>query len=245
MGWSCPLENRLTLKSLLQSPDDIRSRNQFLSEALANLIIKYGRHGTGRGLDIGCQAGDLMDAIARRTPQDWIGIDPRFTEPDRSPAGLPVLPGWGHELSFPDETFDVAVLANVYEHIDPALRDASLAETRRVLVRGGVLVGQLPNPFFPIESHSRLPLMGYLPARMRRWYWRLSPVHWDMDFYSVTVFDLRRRARDVGFEPIYVGGFNYPVEAMPRPVRTIAARLSPVWSVVPWAWQFAFRRRDP
>ena len=67
----------------------------------------------------------------------WVGVDPRFEVPETSPAGHELLPGWAHELPFPDDSFDLVLLANVYEHVDPDLRNASLAEIQRVLAPGG------------------------------------------------------------------------------------------------------------
>jgi len=86
--------------------------------------------------------------------------------------------------------------------------------------------------------------MGYLPAPLRKRYWKLTPVHWQMDFYSVTARDLRRRATKAGLETLEVRTFNYPPEAIPERVRSVARALSPAWRVVPWAWQFCFRRTD-
>lgn len=229
-------------KSLLQSADELDVRNRSLSSALAAIVRAHLVRSTGRALDVGCQAGALMALMAEAGDLAWSGVDPRFETPERSPAGHELLPGFAHTLPFADGTFDVVLFANVYEHLDPDLRDASLAEMRRVLAPDGILVGQLPNPRFPIESHSRLPFMGYLPPSMRRRYWRLTPVHWQMDFHAVTIGDLRTRAEAAGFRTELARGFNYPPDAVPARVRPVARAISPVYRVVPWAWQFCFRR---
>ena len=229
-------------KALLQSADELDARNRELSSSLAALAGAHLRQRHGRALDVGCQTGQLMSLMGGAGDFEWVGVDPRFTEPARSESGNEMLPGWAHELPFVDESFDLVLLANVYEHIEPGRRDASMREIARVLKPGGILVGQLPNPFFPVESHSRLPFMGYLPPRLRRAYWRLTPVHWQMDFYSVTARDVRRRAGRAGFQTLTVRGFNYPPEAIPARVRPVARVLAPTWRVVPWAWQFCFRK---
>jgi SAM-dependent methyltransferase len=229
-------------QSLLQTPGELDARNVSLTHSLSAIVREHLVRDTGRALDVGCQAGNLMAMMGAAGDLEWTGIDPRFDDPETSPAGHELLPGYAHDLPFAAGTFDLVLLANVYEHIDPELRDESLDEIRRVLAPRGILVGQLPNPHFPVESHSRLPFMGYLPAPLRKRYWRLTPVHWQMDFHAVTVRDLRRRALTAGFTPELVERFNYPPEAIPARVRPIARAISPMYRVVPWAWQFCFRR---
>ena len=117
-----------------------------------------------------------------------------------------------------------------------------MVEIRRVLVPGGVVVGQLPNPHFPIESHSKLPLMGWLPPRAQSAYWKVSPARKGEGFYSVTMTDLRRRAESAGLECILARNFTYPPEAAPDSVRWLMRRLSRPLAKVPYAWQFVLRR---
>jgi SAM-dependent methyltransferase len=62
-------------------------------------------------------------------------------------------------MPFGDGDFDCITFANVFEYVSPEHRYPTIAAFRRVLVMGGILVGQLPNPYFPIESHSRLPFL--------------------------------------------------------------------------------------
>ncbi len=200
---------------LLPSPEEWEVRNETLAATLSELLVTHAPGVTGRALDVGGQCGLMLDSLATRTPMRWWGVDP-VIDRHLSRTGFELVNGSADELPFPDQVFDCAVLANVYEHIPPARRDASLREIRRVLVRGGIVVGQLPNPHFPIESHSKLPFMGWLPPRIQDKYWRLSPSRRGAGFYSVTVGDLKRRANGAGFDVKLIKKFNYPVEAAPQ-----------------------------
>lgn len=229
-------------QGLLQTRAEYETRNNVLASTLAELVARHVPQQTNRGLDVGCLNGVMTDALASRTNLNWVGIDPQITAPKRSPNGNELLPGWAHELPFPDGHFDCVIFANVYEHVAPDQRLASLADMRRVLVKDGILVGQLPNPYFPIESHSRLPFMGWLPRRAQFWYWRLTPVEWEHDFYVVTIRHLKRTAKQAGFEPVLIRNFNYPLEVIPQSVRWVAKLFERPMRLVPWAWQFAFRK---
>jgi ubiquinone/menaquinone biosynthesis C-methylase UbiE len=173
---------------------------------------------------------------------NWAGIDPTLTEETVTHRGCVLRPGRASELGFPDETFDVAVFANVFEHIPPAERHESFREIYRVLKAGGVVVGQLPNPYFPIESHSRLPFMGWLPVKWQHRYWRLAPVSWEHDFYVVTMKHLKQAAQRAGFEVVHVRNFNYPPEVIPKSVRWAARLLERPMRHMPWSWQFILVR---
>jgi hypothetical protein len=59
----------------------------------------------------------------------------------------------------------------VIEHVAPARRAAFAGELRRV-ARGWFV--QTPAFSFPIEPHSLLPFAHWLPAGVRRRYWRLG-----------------------------------------------------------------------
>ena len=46
---------------------------------------------------------------------------------------------------------------SVYEHLLPRQNLPSLKEINRVLKDKGILTGQIPNVYLPIEVHSKLP----------------------------------------------------------------------------------------
>jgi SAM-dependent methyltransferase len=233
----------LSGKGLLQTQQEWDTRNRVLIDTIAELIVHFAPSGASRALDIGCQTGTLTDAWMAKTGYQWSGLDPRLEAPRMSAAGADLSPGYSNDLSrYDDGSFDVAVLANVYEHILPEQRVASFREAHRVLRPGGVLVGQIPNPYFPIESHSRLPFMGWLPPRAQKAYWKLAPVSWPHDFYSVTPRHLLRDSAAGGLEKALLRNFNYPPEVIPRQVRWVARLLERPMRRLPWAWQFVLRR---
>jgi SAM-dependent methyltransferase len=225
---------------LLQSRAEWAARGDALAASLAELIRENLSVVDGSGLEIGCQRGGLIDQIALQTGMSWMGIDPILEEESFTDGGAQIGPGRSDDIPCPSEGFDAVVLANVFEHILPEARQASLDEIWRVLKPGGILVGQIPNPYFPIESHSRLPFMGYLPIGLQHRYWCLSRVPWEHDFFVVTMRHLERHAGASGFHLSYSRPFNYPPAAIPRRVRPLARVAAPALRIFPWAWQFVF-----
>lgn len=236
------LSNGLAGRGLLQSREEWAVRNHVLGDSLSQLAVRYLPDGARRGLDIGCQRGVLTDYLNAHTTMMWEGIDPALSVLEKSPQGAPLYSAAADNIPYADSYFDCLLLANVFEHIPAEQRDASFREMYRVLRPGSIVVGQLPNPYFPIESHSRLPFMGWLPMSLQKRYWRLSPVPWDHDFFTVTVRHVRLAAEKAGFEVVEIKNFNYPAAALPKAVRPLAIILSLPMRRFPWAWQFVIRR---
>ena len=98
-----------------------------------------------RVLDLGCRDGALTSAYL--DGNDVVGVDVDRTALARA-AERGIETAWAdldEPLPLEDASFDVVVVAEVLEHL--RLPDRALAEARRVLRPGGVLVGSVPNGF--------------------------------------------------------------------------------------------------
>ncbi len=145
----------------LASPLAARAR----AERHARFFALTRLAGDARVLDVGCGRIGLR---ALEPDLDITGVDltarPEYPGPfvraDAS-AGLP----------FADGEFELVYCSSVIEHVPPARRAAFAAEIRRV---GQGWFVQTPAWSFPIEPHALLPFAHWLPARLRRPYWRLS-----------------------------------------------------------------------
>jgi len=118
-----------------------------------------------RVLDVGCGALGLR---ALEPALDITGVDLR-AHPDY--PGTLVRADAADGLPFADGEFDLVYCSSVIEHVPPARRAAFAFELRRV-GRGWFV--QTPALSFPIEPHSLLPGAHWLPAALRRRYWRLG-----------------------------------------------------------------------
>ena len=99
---------------------------------------------TGRHLDFGCNTGEFLDALLWSTGLDAVGVDSNDDVLSSARAAdLPVVrtDRWGR-LPFAAATFSSASALDVLEHVPDEA--AALAELRRVLRPGGLLVATVP-----------------------------------------------------------------------------------------------------
>lgn len=96
-------------------------------------------------------------------------------------------------LPFAENEFDLVYCSSVIEHVPPARRQAFAREIRRV-GRGWFV--QTPAFSFPIEPHALLPAAHWLPAALRKPYWRLGAAG---DWEDISL--LRRREMEDLFGP--------------------------------------------
>jgi SAM-dependent methyltransferase len=101
-------------------------------------------------LDVGCGEGEL----GRHLPDgSWVGLDSSPTMLERAPE--PNVQGDAAELPFPDSSFgSVALLYVLYHLAEPA---RALAEARRVLRPGGLVVVAAPSRYDSPELRDALP----------------------------------------------------------------------------------------
>ena len=186
------------------------------SERCLDVIERHaGRR--GRILDIGTAAGSFLH-VARRRGWQVAGCEPNRWLCDwaRENYGLSVHPGT--LVDMPDTRaagFDVVTLWDVLEHLaDPR---ATLAECRRLLKPGGILVVNYPDVGSWIAR-----LMG------RRWVFLLS-VH----LYYFTPATIERLLDDTGFDPV---GRRPHFQTLELGYILFRAR-----AYVPWAYPLASR----
>jgi 2-polyprenyl-3-methyl-5-hydroxy-6-metoxy-1,4-benzoquinol methylase len=173
-------------------------------------MIERLRPQRGRLLDIGTAGGSFL-AVAKQAGWDAAGCEPNrwMCEWANAHYGLHVVPGTVFDMKLAPDSFDIVTLWDVLEHTpDPK---ATLAECKRLLKRGGLLVVNYPD----IESvMSRL--MG------RRWVFLLS-VH----LYYFTGKTLPRMLEELGFrvvqrrrhwQTLELGYILFRMEAYLKPV---------------------------
>jgi ubiquinone/menaquinone biosynthesis C-methylase UbiE len=106
---------------------------------------------SGRALDFGCGAGRLTQALADRFDEVWgVDIAPSMIELahryNRHPARCRYFLNDRPDLRlFEDGSFDFIYSNITLQHIEPTYHGSYLTEFLRVLVRGGLLVFQLPS----------------------------------------------------------------------------------------------------
>jgi SAM-dependent methyltransferase len=110
------------------------------------LVAAPDLSGDQRVLDVGCGTGNLLLALTRRHPGvRATGIDPDERAVARARRKLGARPirldhGFAEELPYPDGSFDRALSTLMFHHLEGDTKDRMLAEVRRVLVPGGVLL---------------------------------------------------------------------------------------------------------
>jgi SAM-dependent methyltransferase len=126
-------------KSVLQAGRQLGAERVLIDQFRAYVHLAEQFAPTGRWLDIGCGAGLLL-SLATGAGYAAEGIE---LNADRRAGALQMTgqPVHGHaveDMQFPDESFDVISLVNVFSHLTSPTE--TFGELRRILRPGGVLV---------------------------------------------------------------------------------------------------------
>jgi len=170
-----------------------------------------------RILDLGSERGDHIHSVLVGTPvlpeNVYIAdIDEVLINQGKEYYGFqPVLIPQRGRLPFDDDFFDVVYCSSVIEHVTVDKKDVwmirsgkkfrEVARTRQkefaaeIMRLGKGYFVQTPYRFFPIESHSWLPFLGYLPRRLLMLKLRLINRFWvkrtNPDWYLLTSDDMK------------------------------------------------------
>lgn len=129
------------------------------------MLRRVGKIASGRVLDIGCSDQAVKAYLGEKTI--YIGLD-YYRTATQWYGSRPQVFGDAHALPFPSSRLDCILLLDVLEHLPEP--DQCMAEIRRVLKPGGLLIIQVP---FIYPIHDK-------PLDYQRW----------------TLFGLRRLLRD-------------------------------------------------
>ena len=124
--------------------------------------IPFFRDAIGRGkrvLDLGCRSGALTRHLLDGNSVVGLDVDAAALEKASALGIEPLQADVEEPLPLEDARFDAVVAGELFEHL--RFPDALVAEIRRVLRPGGVLVGSVPNAF-RIQSRLRF-LRGRAP----------------------------------------------------------------------------------
>jgi len=117
--------------------------------AVHRQMVEVAGLGAGhRVLDVGCGTGNLLRTTGKRHRDvELVGVDPDLKMLARAErklrrAGLKARldRGFAQELAFPDASFDRVFSSLMLHHLDGESKGEMLAEVRRVLKPGGLLV---------------------------------------------------------------------------------------------------------
>lgn len=144
--------------------------------ATVEAFKRLGRIKQGsRVIELGCGHGRAAEALASIVADlDYTGVD--FTQAlldeftlgaNNSARSVSLVCADIRELAFEDSEFDVAVSTRVFQYVtDPV---AVLAETKRVLLKGGRAVIAVPNAWNPIHAMF-YPNRLYSPKEIANWF---------------------------------------------------------------------------
>jgi SAM-dependent methyltransferase len=124
-------------------------------DALGEFFKSCNLVSPSRVLEFGCGTGNNLPLLRTLFPgAELHGIDVSEKSLDMARAlnldRCELRSYSGGVLPYPESSFDLAMAANVFHHIQPATRPAALAAIRRTLARGGLVAIFEHNPYNPL-----------------------------------------------------------------------------------------------
>jgi ubiquinone/menaquinone biosynthesis C-methylase UbiE len=153
---------------------DLRVRERKAAKVralLAEVVDLDGAKVLEVGTGSGAIAASLVDAVGPLGRVEAIDVvDERVVT-----EGVHFTRVEGTDVPFEDGSFDVVISNHVIEHVgDRRAQLRHLRELHRVLRPGGWAYLAMPNRWRVVEPHFKLPLLSWLPPRLRSRYVRLA-----------------------------------------------------------------------
>jgi 2-polyprenyl-3-methyl-5-hydroxy-6-metoxy-1,4-benzoquinol methylase len=200
-----------------------------------------------RLLDIGSSTGIIADFLADHF-REVIGIDldapaVAFARQNCRRSNLFFAVGDSLNLGFSDNAFDVAICAQVYEHVPDAGR--MMKEVFRVLKPGGICYFAAGNRLALMEPHYRLPLLSVIPRPVANLYIRLAGksthyhehhlTYWGLKelVHSFEVIDYTRKI--VAAPDFFHAGYMLPEGSWKTMLSRVVARVA-YWLFPGYIW---------
>jgi len=165
-------------------------------------------------LDVGCSTGGITNNLAPYF-HEMIGVDIDHDLVTQARQSSKVNQEYfsiasAHNLPFGDQNFDVAICAQVYEHVSD--QSALAEEIWRILKPGGICFFSGPNRLKIMEEHYWLPFLSWLPRPIANLYLRVFKRGAFYDAYPLFYWQIRNLWN--GFEI-----FDYMPEILRDPER--------------------------
>ncbi len=127
-------------------------------------------------LDVGSSTGIIDNELAKRF-KHVTGIDVdkngvKYAKSKFKRKNLIFKVGDAMKLSFKENSFDVVICTQVYEHVPDS--KVLFKEIYRVLKPGGVCYLAALNCFWPLEPHHKLYFLSYLPKSLGNIYVKIT-----------------------------------------------------------------------
>jgi len=187
-------------------------------------------------LNVGASTGIIDHVLAQRLGHvtgidiDEIGVE--HARRNFSGSNLEFRVGDALDIPFADDSLDIVICSQVYEHVPDA--DRMFEEIYRVLRPGGVCYFAANNRWMLMEPHYRLPLLSVIPRPLAHLYMRIAgkgPYYYEK---HRTYWGLKRLVRR--FRRI-----DYTRRTITEPLRYHTDYMVPPGTVKAWAARLVVR----
>ena len=167
-----------------------------------------------RVMDIGCSTGIIDDYLSNFFKSlTGIDIDNKAIEYSKrnfEKTNLKFEIGDGLNLKFNDNSFDLVICTQTYEHVSSSKK--LFSEIYRVLKKGGICYLTAMNKLWPLEPHYKIPFLSWLPKRIVPFYLESPKTYWQLR-KEVSKFHLTDYTEKILTNP---KKFNYNIVRLPE-----------------------------
>jgi ubiquinone/menaquinone biosynthesis C-methylase UbiE len=144
-------------------------------------------------IEVGCGTGEISSYFAGIVAKMWgieIDISNILRKQSSQVDNLAFSHADGARLPFSNESFDLVLFPQVYEHT--INQKEVFDEIHRVLKPGGICFFSGPNRLQVIEPHYFLPFLSWLPHKLADLYLRLTKKGEKFDIYPRNYWYIKR-----------------------------------------------------